>query len=333
MRGAQRIFTFGVGAELSVTLLEQLALEGGGTANFVRPEEHTEHIVSVVASRLTNPVVTDLRLRAEGVRLHSMLPGGAQDLFAGQDLVLLARYDGSGPARLRFEGRTASGPVSWETTVTLPERDRDNAFIPRLWATQRIGWLSAEKRKNGASREIDDEIRMLGERYAIPTEFSSYLVLEPGMVAANGMRLQDQAGAPRAAPADVQRRRTFEAAKTATAQREARSLATADSAAAGSVVSVRGGAATASRRVGNRVFAESAGVWTDVAAKDGMRTVRIKPYAAAYFKVLEMFPELREPLALGDRVRIAGRGIILETADDGMAQLSDATVQALRQGF
>ncbi len=223
--------------------------------------------------------------------------------------------------------------MSWETTVTLPERDRDNAFIPRLWATQRIGWLSAEKRKNGGSREIDDEIRMLGERYAIPTEFSSYLVLEPGMVAANGVRVQDQAGAPPAAPAELRKRRDFEAAKAATAQRETRSLGAADAAVAGKSISIRGEEATASRRVGNRVFALSNGMWIDVAAKDGARTVRIKPYTAAYFKVLELFPELREPLALGDQVRIAGRGITLETGDDGMEQLSDATVQALRQGF
>src|SRR5439155_8454967 len=38
---------------------------------------------------------------------------------------------------------------------------------------------SAVKRKNGASPELDEEIRMLGERYGIPTEFTSYLVQEP----------------------------------------------------------------------------------------------------------------------------------------------------------
>ena len=36
-RGARRVFTFGVGADLNVSLIEQLALEGRGTASFVRP--------------------------------------------------------------------------------------------------------------------------------------------------------------------------------------------------------------------------------------------------------------------------------------------------------
>lgn len=332
LRGSKRIFTFGVGADLSVTLLEQLALEGGGTAHFVRPEENTEHIVSVVAGRLTNPVVTDVRLRADGVRLHSMLPASAADLFAGQDLVLFARYDGSGPAKLRFEGRTSAGPVSWEASVSFPERDRDNAFVPRLWATQRVGWLSAEKRRNGGSREIDDEIRELGERYAIPTEFSSYLVLEPGMVAGDAARLQGAMPRAAAAPREEQRRRDFEAAKEASAQRSARSLAAADSLRAAAVEGALG-KGSMTRSVGNRVFFERDGVWTDAAARDGMRTVRIKAFSAAYFKVLELVPELRETLALGDRVRVAGKGVIIETGDAGAEQLADADLQAIQRGF
>ncbi len=68
--------------------------------------------------------------------------------------------------------------MTWTSTVDFPDRDRQNSFVARLWATQRVGFLSAEKRNNGGSSEIDDEIRMLGERYGIPTEFTSYLVTE-----------------------------------------------------------------------------------------------------------------------------------------------------------
>ncbi|NUO64287.1 MAG: VWA domain-containing protein, partial [Gemmatimonadaceae bacterium] len=182
-RGRARVFTFGVGADVNAALLERLALEAHGTASFVRPSEDVERAVGVVASRLTDPVVTDLRVRAEGVKLDRVLPNGPIDLFAGQDLVLLARYEGDGPATIRFTGSSASGPVEWTERVELPARERGNAFVPRLWATQRVGWLAAEKRRTGGSREIDDEIRALGERYAIPTEFTSYLVQEPGTVA------------------------------------------------------------------------------------------------------------------------------------------------------
>ena len=151
-----------MGADLNVSLIEQLALEGRGTASFVRPEESVERAVGIVASRLTSPLVTDVRVRGDGVRLLKMHPSGPVDIFAGEDLVILARYDGSGDAVVRFDGQTTNGPVSWSTRVTFPERSRENPFVARLWATQRVGYLSAEKRKHGGSQEIDDEIRDLG---------------------------------------------------------------------------------------------------------------------------------------------------------------------------
>src|SRR5258706_10321991 len=180
-RGSRRLFTFGVGADLNVSLIEQLALEGRGTASFVRPEESVERAVGIVASRLTSPLGTDVRVHAEGVRLLKMHPSGPVDIFAGEDVVLLAGYDGNGDAVLRFDGQTTSGPVSWTTRVYFPERSRENPFVARLWATQRVGYLSAETRKHGGSQEINDEIRDLGERFGIPTEFSSHLVGAPWM--------------------------------------------------------------------------------------------------------------------------------------------------------
>src|SRR5687767_13232949 len=181
LRRDRRIFSFGVGADLNAALVERLALEGRGTAHFVRPEESVERAVSIVASRLSSPVVTDVRVRSDGVRLFRRHPTDAADIFAGQDFIMLTRYSGSGDARITFEGQTADGPRTWTKTVAFGRDSRENSFIARLWATQRVGYLSAEKRRHGASREIDDEIRELGEKFAIPTEFTSYLVLEPGM--------------------------------------------------------------------------------------------------------------------------------------------------------
>ncbi len=183
VRGRARVFTFGVGADVNAALVEQLAVDGRGTAQFVRPDESVERAVSLVATRITSPIVTDVRVRAEGVRLTKLHPSLPTDIFAGQDLVLFARYSGDGNGRIVVEGRTANGPVTWTEQVRFPDRERRNSFVARLWAAQRAGWLSAERRRNGASPELDDELRTLGTRYGIPTELSSYLVLEPGMQA------------------------------------------------------------------------------------------------------------------------------------------------------
>jgi Ca-activated chloride channel family protein len=316
-RGRRRIFTFGVGADLNVALLERLALEGRGTAHFVRPNESVERAVSVVASRLTSPVATDLRVRVEGARLSRMHPAGPYDLFAGQDLVVLARYEGSGTILIRFEGESANGPVSWTTEAELPERDRDNAFVARLWATQRVGYLSAERRRNGPSPEIDDEIRSLGEKYGIPTELTSYLVLEPGQVA--NRRRVDSArdlGAARGAAA-APRVQAFEEAKAASAMRSARTLAEADAAAP--VAREEG---IISRRVDTRTFVLRDSVWTDARFSEGTRVVKVKAYSEAYFALVRELPDLAAAFALGDRVLVRGTSVAIAIAPDGVERMS-----------
>ena len=154
LRKDRRIFSFGVGAELNAALVERLALEGRGTAQFVRPNESVERAVSIVASRLTNPVVTDVRVYADGVRLLKRSHRTAADIFAGQDFVLLTRYDRERHDASSFRGRDArTGRCHGRHAWYFRRASRENSFIARLWATQRVGYFSAEKRRNGGSSE------------------------------------------------------------------------------------------------------------------------------------------------------------------------------------
>ena len=324
LRKDRRIFSFGVGADLNVSLVERLALEGRGTAQFVRPEESVERAVSIVAARLANPVVTNLRVRAEGVRLLKRHPAEVADIFAGQDFVLLSRYEGSGVTRLVFEGESAQGLVSWSQRVVFPAASRDNPFVARLWATQRIGFLSAEKRRNGGSREIDDEIRNLGETYAIPTEFTSYLVMEPGMRRAQQPVFGDVVATGVAtATAPPPSARVFEEARAASKQRAVTNLAAADEADLSK-------AGSAARRVGARLFTLRGDTWTDMRKADSTNTVKVKAFSAAYFRLMELIPELRDIFALGEKVIVAGKGVVIEAGPAGVESLGDDALKRIQ---
>lgn len=345
LRGETRIFSIGVSAEVNAALIEQLAVQGRGTAHYVRNDESVERTVSLLASRLTSPVLTNVRLRADGVRLSQVMPSGPIDVFAGQDLVVLARYEGSGGATIRLEGDAADGPLTWSTRARFAGHDRGNAFVARLWAAQRIGWLAAEKRVNGGNAEIDQEIRTLGERYGIPTEFSSYLVVEPGMdvsrrrdVAAQSMgqgrTALDQvvvtgAGSavsakggtrgtmpPATAPTANEQR--FEAARSAAVQRDAKSMAELES-----------DVGVGTRTVGTRLFRLEGGVWKDAALTTAHRTVRVKPFSALYFDLMKRVEQLGPVFALGERVIVAGKGVAIELAPDGLERLGEQELNTL----
>jgi len=326
--GHRRIFTFGLGSDVNVSLLEQLALEGRGTAQFVRPDESVERMVGIVAARLADPVLTDVRVTMDGdVKLDRLMPSQPADMFADRDLVLLARYTGHGTARVVVEGKRRGMPVRWTSTIDFPERDRQNPFVARLWATQRVGLLSAERRKNGPSKEIDDEIRSLGERYGIPTEFTSYLVTERQLATRlgttrNGVAtpvVQLQTAALGAA-AD----RRFESAKAASAQRSVTSVMAIDSIAAAATAT-----RVSTRRVDGRTFVLRDSVWTDARYRPTMPTTNIKPFSRAYFDLLDRLPELRAVFALGSRVVVVGKDRAISLSENGAPELSAAELTSI----
>jgi hypothetical protein len=216
----------------------------------------------------------------------------------------------------------------------FPARSSENSFIARLWATQRVGYLSAEKRRHGGSSEVDDEIRELGERYGIPTEFSSYLVLEPGMDPRRRQGALNAPGAPTtrlegvvtgaATAPSARAKATFESARVSANQRAVTTLSAADEA---SGVSAK---KEGLRRGGNRLFAMRDSVWTDTGLKDSMERVKVRAYSSGYFRLLELLPELREPFALGDRVIVAGRSIAVEISPAGTESLSESELRNLQ---
>ena len=315
LRRNRRLFTFGIGADVNAALMEQLALQGRGTATFVRPEESVERAVGVVTQRLTRPIATDVRVTLEGARLYGVQPQGVIDVFAGQDLVIFARYANARErGTLVIEGRSGDAPVRWTTSVSLPTRQPENAFVARLWAVQRVGYLSAERRQRGGTAELDGELRQLGERYGIPTELTSYLVTEPATPVNTGPVRRDLPGnVPVAAPVPALEqsnlssvRERFESAKKASEQRAATSL--------GDIVT---GATRADvRSAGTHSFVLRDSVWSDTRTVAGSRTVRVQAYSAAYFALVQRIPELGPLLAVGDRVRVQGQRVSIEIVLD-----------------
>ena len=131
-------------------------------------------------------------------------------------------------------------------------------------------------------------------------------------------------GAASGAAAPSAKAGSFEAARASAAQRSAITLSAVDEASglAKDDKSVR--------REGNKLFTLRDSVWTDTGLKDSMQRVRVRAYSAAYFRILELLPELREPLALGDRVIVAGRSIAIEIEPTGVETLTDRELSDLQ---
>src|SRR6185295_4763618 len=179
-----RLFTFGVGYDVNTALLDKLAAENGGVADYVEPKEDLEVKVSNFFSKVNYPVLTDLQLDMGGAQTDLIYPRSIPDAFRGSQVTLIGRYSDESDLkaiRLRLSGKASGTTRTYTyTNLSFPLHSDANDYLPRLWATRRVGWLMEQVRSNGEQKELRDEIVDLGTRYGIVTPYTSYLALEPG---------------------------------------------------------------------------------------------------------------------------------------------------------
>src|SRR6266699_3942301 len=184
-RGKFRVFSFGVGDDVNTYLLDRLTERARGTTEYIRPGENIERAVGALAAKVASPVLTDVTISAgSGIELYDVQPGNLPDLFAGDEMVVLGRYrgTGSGEQSVTVMGRRSGRQEEFRTTFT--DRSNDDArYIEQLWAARKAGTLSREIRLHGQTRELMDALKQLALRYGILTEYTSYLVQEPNVVA------------------------------------------------------------------------------------------------------------------------------------------------------
>ncbi len=183
-----RLFDFGVGYDVDVHFLDRLAEANRGDSDYVRPEEDIETKVSRFYKKVASPVLTDVHVEIGGAQTAELYPRPSElpDLFTGSQLLIAGRYTGSGPVTARLTGNVGGKPVSYALTTTLPAVADTNDFLPRLWATRKIGYLldSIRLRQTDMSGggpddpELVSEIVRLSKEYGVVTPYTSFLVTD-----------------------------------------------------------------------------------------------------------------------------------------------------------
>lgn len=309
-----RLFTFGVGYDVNTALLDKLAAENGGVADYIEPNEDLEVKVSNFFAKINYPVLTDLQLDLAGVETDLIYPRTMPDLFRGSQITLIGRYknaDDMDYVRVTLNGVASGRARSYVyDNLRFPRRNEQNDFLPRLWATRRVGWLMEQVRINGENQELRDEIVDLGTRYGIVTPYTSYLALEqpeaapitgaaPPQPKTLGGALNNAIRRPSADVAASTGVVGVQQSKKARAQQE--------------MLRVEEGRKSASMRtVGGKTFYLRDGVWTDseYKAESKLPTTTVKFSSTEYFDLLSKHPELGKYFALGEAVLVVFEGRI-----------------------
>ncbi|MEW5959948.1 MAG: VWA domain-containing protein [Chloroflexota bacterium] len=171
-----RLHVFGVGYDVNTHLLDGLAAGNGGTVTYVQPGENLEAVLTGFYGQIANPVLTGVTVEFEGLEASELYPARLPDLFQGSALLLSGRYRATAPeVTVRVRGQAAGQAQEYVYRFDLNEAsDRD--FVPRLWATRRIGELLDRVRVGGESPALVEEIRTLGLNYGLVTPYTTFII-------------------------------------------------------------------------------------------------------------------------------------------------------------
>jgi Ca-activated chloride channel family protein len=274
--------------------------------------------VSNFFAKINYPVLADLKLDMSDVETDLVYPHNLPDLFRGTQLTFIGRYRNPvdmDNVRLLLTG-TSNGKARsfFYNNLHFPLREEKNDFLPRLWATRRVGWLMEQIRTNGEQKELRDEVVDLGTRYGIVTPYTSYLALEPNAAVRdvtslpmNGRRLSGVAGgignapppSPKMDPNAITGMAGVQQSKRARAQQETVRVEEKDAELSSAV-----------KTVGGKTFYLREGVWTDAEfkAEAHLRETALTFGSDDYFALLKQKPSLAQFFSLGERVIVVFEG-------------------------
>jgi Ca-activated chloride channel family protein len=337
-----RIFALGVGDDIDVHLIDDLVDLHRGARDFVRSEEKIEVKVDALCRKIAQPALTDVEVRCEGLEAFDVHPTRTRDLFCGEVMQVVGRYRDSGKHQVTVRGRQNGVEKQFVFEVDFPAASDQYTFVQTLWARQHVASLLDGIRRNGQKAELIGEVRRLATQYGIVTPYTSQLILEESMRLAGDRPLYTRpdggrvAGGPGGAyqgPADAAPRGPTTGgpagpgASGASGAPEAKRLddlgrsrtgaeAVEQSLETGNddlylgasrrevVKKARDREARVIRRAAGRTFLMVGEdlVEQGLPADWAVQAVVIDAFGDAYFELAKQRPQLREILALGDRV-------------------------------
>lgn len=316
-----RLFPFGVGYDVNTSLLDTLASANGGIADYVEPKEDLEVKVSNFFTKVSSPVLSNLELDFGAVNTDMIYPRTLTDLFKGSQLAIIGRYTNAADVEnmtLRLTGKSGKENRTFNySNLDFPMRANKNDFLPRLWATRRVGWLMEQIRTNGESKELRDEIIDLGTRYGIVTQYTSYLATDGSFrsadVVGNTFRV-DGEEARRAVEDKSGRGAVQRSVQQSTLQMNTMSAPAAKKSKETDRKSeqVYLENTTQNQFQANKNFLNQSGNWIDAEYKKekNLPEVNLKFASEEYFALVNKEPEIAQYFAIGEQVTVVWKGTV-----------------------
>jgi len=324
----KKVFTFGVGYDINIHLLDKIAMKTGGIRNYSPPNSEVEVIISSFFGKIESPVLTDVVITASlGLTLKMTYPSEKVDIYKGSVATFTGLLEGNGTITL--SGIRNGKKFTFDVPVSSKD-EGEHQFIPVIWAMRRTGHLLDLLRLNGESKELKDEIIMLSKKYGLITPYTAFLILEDEQITNNqrpplSPNLKDADGfqdiSPTVFKGDFENLQTKEGMGGTTASEQVRDYAGADQLNHRDVEKKNtdpgknnNGSQVSIQDAGGRAFYKNSGYWVDsyIEYQKNKGLQQINFGSDEYFKLAFKDKSIAQILALGRNVRFMYEGEIIE---------------------
>ncbi len=185
-----RVFSFGIGSSVNRYLLDKIAEEGNGEAEFVALNDDGSAAAKRFYERVRSPLLTDISIDYGNLQVADVYPKHINDLFSAKPIIIYGRYTGDGSGVIKLKGKSFGREIVREIPVTFPESEPNHDVLATLWARSRIADLMSADyegvQDGNAKSEVKETITNLGIEYRLLTQFTSFVAVEERVVTDNG---------------------------------------------------------------------------------------------------------------------------------------------------
>lgn len=182
LRGTSRWFSFGTGDNVNRFLIDGIAREGGGEAEYVLLNDASEKTAKSFCEKISSPVLTDVKLSFEGIHVKEVYPSVPSDVWANRPLYFVARYSRAASGSVQLSGFCGGKAYEQTFPVSLPDKQMENAAVKTMWARKKIEHLCSDDYLaldvNPQIAKHKSEITNLGLKYGILTNFTSFVAVD-----------------------------------------------------------------------------------------------------------------------------------------------------------
>jgi Ca-activated chloride channel family protein len=167
------VFAFGIGESVNRYLIEGLAHAGMGREFIVTNQNLAEKEASKLAAYINRPSLTNIHLDFGDNQVYDVIPSSYPDVLSDRPLVVFGKFQGELNAPITVFGNT--GKNDYVESITTLFTNENQQALSYLWARNKLKELSDF---NDVTPSIHQEIKELGLKYSLLTEFTSFVAID-----------------------------------------------------------------------------------------------------------------------------------------------------------